>query len=205
MPSDLILASDSPRRAHLLRRLEISFRQIPSGAGEEHGNQDPVTGAREVALRKARAVARKHPDATVIGADTIVVSPEGESLGKPADPADALRMLKLLSGRDHRVITGIALILPGSGGEHVSSEITRVRMRAFDEEEAARYVAGGEPLDKAGAYGIQGHGALLVDGLEGCYFNVVGLPLRLLYELMRKHSDGADSWLGPPPGESLSP
>ncbi len=188
-----------------MRQLGISFRQVSSGAGEEHGHGDPVSGARAVALRKARAVAGRHPDAVVIGADTIVVSAEGEMLGKPADRIEALRMLKLLSGRPHRVITGLALIVPGSGEEHVASEVTTVRMRDFDEEEATRYVASGEPMDKAGAYGIQGRGALLVDGLEGCYFNVVGLPLQLLYQLIRKSTGGAEAWLGPHPDPSPSP
>lgn len=188
-----------------MRQLDISFRQVASGASEDHGHGDAATGARAVALRKARVVAKQHPDAIVIGADTIVVSPEGEMLGKPADRFEALRMLKLLSGRTHRVITGIALIVPGSGEEHMASEVTTVRMHAFNDEEAARYVASGEPMDKAGAYGIQGRGALLVDGLEGCYSNVVGLPLQLLYGLIRKSTDAAESWLGPRPGGSLSP
>jgi len=201
MPSELILASASPRRAQLLRNLGIPFEQVPSGVEEDRGRGDPADVAREAALQKARTVARARSEAVVIGADTVVVSPQGEIMGKPADEADALRMLMALADREHQVITGVALV--GSGTEAASVETTRVRMRAFDREEAARYIRSGEPMDKAGAYGIQGLGGLLVESVTGCYFNVVGLPLRRLYEMLRSEARAAD-WLGPDADDSLN-
>ncbi|MCA9862363.1 MAG: septum formation protein Maf, partial [Thermomicrobiales bacterium] len=130
----------------------------------------------QLALRKARAVAASVPAGWVLGADTIVVL-DGEILGKPADPADAVAMLQRLRGRGHDVTTGLALVNAATGDEFTASVPATVTMRDYDDEEIAAYVVTGEPLDKAGAYGIQGFGGALVAGYEGCFNTIVGLPL----------------------------
>lgn len=205
MHSELILASRSPRRVALLTRLGVEFRQVVSGAREEHEGTDHEASAAAAALAKARSVAGKHPGAVVIGADTVVVSEEGELLGKPVDEEDAVEILMKLSGRPHTVITGIAVAGPGGAGEDVRTERSRVWMRSFGEEEARRYVASGEPMDKAGAYGIQVRGALLVERVEGCYFNVVGLPLNLLRGMLQERGIDTHRWLGPSTQSSEGP
>lgn len=202
MPSDLILASGSPRRIELLRRLGVEFRQAISGIEEVHDGADPAAGAESAALQKARVVLGEYPGAVVIGADTIVVTPEGEILGKPVDREDAVEILMKLSGKPHTVITAIAVVGPGTGEESVSSESTTVWMWPFAREDAGRYVASGEPMDKAGAYGIQVHGALLVERIEGCYFNVVGLPLQLLRRMLEERGIDTSAWLGPDPSQA---
>ena len=180
----LILASASPRRRELLGHLGLPFDVIPAT-----GPETPPVGADagETALAlsqaKAREVAERYPDAVVIGADT-VVEIDGVILGKPHDEADARRMLGLLSGREHRVYTGVTVI---SGGREESAwERTRVFFRLMTEAEIASYVATGEPMDKAGAYGYQGRAGLYVEKIEGDYFNVVGLPLCLLGKMLSK-------------------
>jgi septum formation protein len=145
----------------------------------------PGAYAVRVALDKARVIARRAKAGIIIGADTIVVLGDA-ILGKPADAEDAGRMLSLLSGRMHRVLTGLAVVDAASGREMTRLSETRVWFRDLTSEELAAYVASGEPLDKAGAYGIQEKGALLVSRIEGCYFNVVGLPLSLLGEMLRE-------------------
>ncbi|MFC1529989.1 Maf family protein [Gemmatimonadota bacterium] len=202
MPSELILASRSPRRTGLLTRLGVEFRQVVSGVSEVHEGSDHAASAGAAALVKADAVARNHPGAVVIGADTVVVSPDGELLGKPADVESAIGILMKLSGKPHTVFTGVAVIGPGRDEVSVATEETRVVMRAFGREEAARYVASGEPMDKAGAYGIQVRGALLVERVEGCYFNVVGLPLNLLRTMLEEHGVETRSWIGPEQAET---
>ena len=179
---ELILASASPRRRELMGQLDIPFTVIPAVGPEE-----PPTGAsadetaRALSLAKAREIAQSHPGAAVIGADT-VVEIDGEILGKPKNGADAMRMLRLLSGREHRVCTGVTLI---AGGKTLSEvETTRVFFRAMTEKEIAAYVATGEPMDKAGAYGYQGRAAIYVERIEGDYFNVVGLPLCRLGQML---------------------
>jgi len=194
---EIVLASRSPRRAGLLDGLGVRFRQVASGVNEEHCPGEPEAGARAAALAKARAVAAANREALVIGADTVVISPGGELLGKPADLADAVTTLMKLAGRSHTVITAVAVIGAGSGAEVVAAERSRVTMRDFSRAEARRYAASGEPLDKAGAYGIQGRGALLVERVEGCYFNVVGLPLVLLMRLLEQSGVETAAWLGP--------
>ena len=148
-----------------------------------------------LALRKARAVAARHPTGLVLGADTVVVI-DGEPLGKPVDPADAAAMLRRLRGRVHEVMTGVGLIDARSRREAAETVTSRVSMRDYSEAEIARYVATGEPLDKAGAYAIQGIGSALVAGLEGSRSNVVGLPLAATAALLRRFglavSAGAD-------------
>lgn len=179
----LILASASPRRASLLRMLGLAFEQISAGVAETViPGESPAAHAERLARAKAMSVAARRPEALVLGCDTIVVVDQ-DILGKPVDPADAVAMLLRLSGRFHAVVSAVALA--GPGGELVSAvESTDVRFRAFETEEAARYVATGEPLDKAGAYGIQGFGAALVAEIRGDYYTVVGLPLLRMLELL---------------------
>lgn len=195
MHSELILASRSPRRIEMLTILGVEFRQIESGVCEEHELTDPHESAGHAALLKARSVAKNHPEALVIGADTVVISPDGEMLGKPQDVDEAVETLMKLSGKSHVVITALAIV--GKGREDVETESSTVWMRPFTECEALRYVASGEPMDKAGAYGIQVRGALLVERIEGCYFNVVGLPLGLLQRMLRGRGIDTEKWLGP--------
>lgn len=171
----IILASASPRRRELLGSLGLSFDIQPATGSENTPDTgDAAEAVRLIALGKARQIAALHPEALVIGADT-VVELDGHILGKPADEDEACAMLRALSGRTHRVYTGVAVI---SGGEELDhTECTQVRFRPLTEREIAAYVAGGEPMDKAGAYAAQGKAALFVEGIEGDYFNVVGLPL----------------------------
>lgn len=183
-PVTIILASNSPRRKELLRQIGLDFRVDPADVDESVlPGESPEGYAVRVALDKARAAAARAGTGIVIAADTIVVLNE-EILGKPAGPGDAERMLKLLSGNVHRVITGLAVMDAATGKALTRASITRVWFRSLTLPEIISYVATGEPLDKAGAYGIQERGALLVDKIEGCYFNVVGLPLSLLGELL---------------------
>ncbi len=185
----LLLASASPRRRDLLAQAGFSFRveSIPVAEDRQPG-EDPTHLAQRLAREKAEAVfhARgaelESSDASgepllVLGADTIVVC-DGEVLGKPAGDADAMRMLRLLSGRTHQVITGVCLISPA--GMEVASEGTWVTMLTLSEEEIRAYVATGEPSGKAGAYAIQGRAGRWIPRISGCYFNVVGLPLALV-------------------------
>src|SRR5688572_10783426 len=150
----IILASSSPRRSELLRHAGLEFTVVPAHITEEPlPGEPPQQTAERLALEKAKAIFQRHPDAAVLGADTIVVV-EGDQLAKPADEADAARMLRRLSGRAHEVITGVALVWPG--GRDIRSERTEVRFGALADDEIAEYIASGEPMDKAGAYGIQG-------------------------------------------------
>ena len=171
----LILASASPRRKELLEQAGYRFEVIPSTCEEivpeGLSPKDIVEG---LAYQKALDVYASHPDAVVLGADTVVCF-DGEILGKPRDKEDAARMLRLLSGQTHEVRTGFALL--AKGVEFVSSEAAMVTFFNLTQEEIERYIATGEPMDKAGAYGIQGKGAVLVRSVLGDYFNVVGLPI----------------------------
>jgi septum formation protein len=185
----LVLASASPRRQVLLSLIGIPFRVVPSGIEEDlspASASDVGSFVERAAAEKARAVAEKVGEGLILGADTVVVV-EGEPLGKPKDEADAARMLRLLSGRDHQVCTGIAL-MQVEGGRRISDlrahEATTVTFRELSEGEIQAYIATGEPMDKAGAYAVQGRGAALVKRIEGCYYNVVGLPLARLVELL---------------------
>jgi septum formation protein len=179
---DLILASSSPRRAELLRNAGFRFR-VRSKPVEE--TRAPGEAPRDYAVRLARAKARaawEDRDEIVLGADTIVVLGD-RVLEKPADAADARSMLTTLSGREHTVITGICLLHPG--GEIVDSESTRVWFVTLDPSEIEAYVQSGEPMDKAGAYAIQGLASKFVERIEGCFFNVVGLPVPRVYRHWR--------------------
>jgi len=168
----------------LLRQVGIEFDVIPSRVEEGIGVGDPVEIAEALALSKAQDVARLAGRAIVIGADT-VVAVGGEILGKPVDCDDARRMLESLSGRVHSVVTGIAVIDASVPLTLVDHEETRVWFKPLDPEEIDAYVRSGEPLDKAGAYGIQGLGSVIVERIEGCYFNVVGLPLLRLSKMLK--------------------
>jgi septum formation protein len=176
----LILASASPRRAELLRQLDLKFQVVPSDAPEIH--QEHLT-AREIArinaCRKARAVARRFPDALVLGADTLVYL-EATLLGKPADLAEAHRMLERLQGRTHQVVTAICLLHLRNRRQKVFAETTAVTFRPLDAVTIQRYFVKVNPLDKAGAYAIQEEGDLIVEKISGSYTNVVGLPVEKL-------------------------
>lgn len=180
----LVLASTSPRRKELLENLHLSFQVSSSHADESFdSNLPPSEVVMELALRKAEAVFEKFPSAFVIGADTIVVA-AGSILGKPKDPADAVRMLTMLSGKQHEVYTGVAIEAPN--GSTCFYEKTKVQFWELSDEEINSYVQSGEPLDKAGAYGIQGLGSTLVRKINGDYFAVVGLPVaRTIRELKK--------------------
>lgn len=188
----LVLASASPRRADLLTQVGIAYEVRVSEVAEEEDvpGADPVDVAEAHARQKALDVALGVPERVVLGADTVVVL-GGRSLGKPGSAAEAREMLAALSGRTHEVITGVALALGHPGDGEVRACLlqlghvrTAVRFRDLSSEEIEAYVACGEPMDKAGAYGIQGRGALLVREISGCYFNVVGLPLSRTWEML---------------------
>ena len=180
----LVLASASPRRQELLRNAGIAFEVQPA-----HILEDPLPGeaakdcAERLAREKALAVARERPHDIVLGADTVVVV-DGQLLGKPSDAADAARMLRMLSGREHRVLTGVCLVV--SGKPLVASETTLVTMSEITDREIADYVGSGEPMDKAGAYAIQGIASRWIPRIEGDYGNVVGLPVALVWRMLRQ-------------------
>ena len=181
----LILASASPRRAELLRNAGIAFTAQATRIPERRRQgESPRKFAERLAREKARAIFAPRRRGLVLGADTIVVV-RGKALGKPRDRRDARRMLRLLSGRSHQVTT--AICLAGPGFEDTRSETTRVTMRKLSEREIRGYVASREPMDKAGAYAIQGIASRWVSRIEGCYFNVVGLPVPLVYRMLRAH------------------
>lgn len=178
----MILASGSPRRRELLGHLGVPFRVVVSGEAEESAERDPARLAGELAGLKAGAVARAHPGLVVVAADT-VVAVDGELLGKPADRAENAAYLRRLSGRTHQVYTGVTVL--SAHGEWSGVERTDVTFRALSEAEVAHYAATGEGLDKAGGYGIQGIGMVLVERIAGDYSNVVGFPLALVTALLR--------------------
>ncbi len=185
MNPPLVLASQSPRRAQLLRSLRLSFDIAPADVDESQlPGETARAHAERLACEKALTVARRRPDALVVGSDTVVVV-DGVVLGKPRDAAEATGMLMRLQGRAHTVETGIAVAC--DGGRAVSAvESVRVLFRPFDEETATGYVATGEPMDKAGAYGIQGFGATLVERIEGDFFAVMGLPIVRMFALFEE-------------------
>jgi septum formation protein len=182
----LVLASASPRRAEILRTIGWPFDAVAANADESrYAGEDAPTYVKRVARLKAEAVASLSPDATVVGADTVVVV-DGEILGKPRDPEDARRMLRQLQGRRHEVLTGVAVFNGKATEPRVAYQVTEVEFAAMSEDEIDWYVSSGEPMDKAGAYAIQGLGARFIAGIKGEHSNVVGLPVRLLYELTRE-------------------
>lgn len=192
----LILASSSPRRRELLTQAGFTFEVHPAHIPEDPlPNEDPIAYVVRLARAKAEAVfaeissKESAPPQVVLGADTTVTL-DNHVLGKPTDAADAARMLRLLSGRTHRVITGVALA--SAQRTEVAAEVTGVRFLTLSDEEIAAYIATGEPMDKAGAYGIQGRAARWIPRIDGCYFNVVGLPLALVSVML----EAADSTPG---------
>lgn len=181
--SPIVLASSSPRRKDLLELIGLTFQIEPADVDEHwEGELDPRVYAETLARRKAQFVAKRYTEGLVIGADTVVYI-DDEILTKPANKAEAHAMLHRLSGRTHTVVSGLAVVESGSQRTVSCYEQTHVTFRTLSSAEIERYVATGEPMDKAGAYGIQGIGALLVARIEGCYPNVVGLPLVRLAEL----------------------
>jgi septum formation protein len=179
---NIVLASASPRRADLLKQIGLAFQIRPSRVEEtEIIHTPPDTAVRELALAKAKTVAENLKDGLVIGADTVVVINQ-QVLGKPNNAEHAIEMLTRLSGKHHEVITGVALVDLEREREVVWAEKTMVQFRELHGSEILDYVRSGEALDKAGAYGIQGRAAAFVERIEGCYFNVVGLPLASLVE-----------------------
>jgi septum formation protein len=180
----LVLASSSPRRAEILRAVGWPFEAAAANLDETaRGGEEVVEYVERLACEKAEAIAEGRTGGLVLGADT-VVAVGGRMLGKPADDEDARRMLRLLSGKWHDVLTGVALVRAETGEVLVAHELTRVRFAPMTDEEIDWYVATGESADKAGAYAVQGRAALFIEEIEGDYWNVVGLPVRLVYKLM---------------------
>jgi len=192
----LVLASASPRRRELLTQAGFTFQVHPANIPEDpYPNEDPIAYVTRLAREKAEAVYNEitnapaseqrasAPPQVVLGADTTVTL-DNHILGKPENPADAARMLRLLSGRTHRVITGVALVSAAS--TEVAAEVTAVRFLALSDQEIDDYIVTGEPMDKAGAYAIQGRAARWIPRIQGCYFNVVGLPIARVAALLAK-------------------
>lgn len=182
----LILASASPRRKVLLEQIDLSFTVKPSSIKERFSPKEtPAHNAKRIALEKARSVAQSVRKGIVVGADTIVVL-DGIILGKPINFTDARRMLRLLSGREHIVYTGFALV-DAKSGKSISDVVrTKVQFRKLTEKEIRRYASSGSPMDKAGAYGIQDdYGAVFVEKVDGCFYNVVGFPLSRFYTVLK--------------------
>lgn len=183
---ELILASGSPRRHELLKGLGIDHKKIKATGEEVLREKDPGAAALDLARQKALEVSEKMGDGAVLGADTIV-SYEGEILGKPRDAKEAFRMLKRLSGKTHTVYTGVSVVVKDKGKRREEGffEATEVTFYALTDKEIHAYIVTGEPMDKAGGYGIQGRGAVLVKKIEGDYFNVVGLPLAKTFRMLK--------------------
>ncbi len=186
----IVLASASPRRQEILRNAGISFTVQAADIDETPlAGEAPSALAQRLAQEKAQAVFRQRPNDVVLGADTIVVV-DGQILGKPRDAEDAVRMLRLLSGCSHQVTTGVCLMGAGPSEdsfEDIRSETTLVTMAAIKDEDIFSYISTGEPMDKAGAYAIQGVASRWISSIEGDYFNVVGLPVALVYRMLREH------------------
>jgi septum formation protein len=181
----LVLASSSPRRAEILERAGWPHEIIVAGIDETlFPNEPAAVYVQRLARSKAEAVAAKLDHGLVLGADTTVVV-DDQILGQPTDAADAKRMLNLLNAKWHDVLTGVAVVRVG-GESRVAYEITRVRFAEMSEKEIDWYVATGEPFGKAGAYGIQGQASLFIEEIQGDYFNIMGLPIRLVYQLATK-------------------
>lgn len=186
----IVLASKSPRRREILASLGLDFEIVSADADEASDQKNPEALVAELALRKGRATRELlrargewNDDTLIIASDTVVAA-EGEILGKPCDAADAVRMLGMLSGGAHRVISGVALLI--GEREHSGFDATAVRFAPMTDAEIDWYVASGEPMDKAGAYAVQGLASMWIEGLDGCYFNVVGLPVRRLNVMLEE-------------------
>ena len=181
----IILASASPRRKEILSKLGVPFEIQVSTCDENIGVEDPSDMVEQLSKLKADDVAKRNPDALVIGADT-VVSYGNSILGKPKDREDAIGMIKMISGHEHHVYTGVTIVIPGE--DTVSFvESTCVKVAEMSDVEIERYVDSGEPMDKAGAYAIQGLFAPYITGIEGDYYNVVGLPIASVYSILKRY------------------
>jgi len=182
----IILASGSPRRKELISLLPWPFKVATKEVDE---TLDELLSVEEnvqaLALKKAEAVAKDYEEQFVVGADTMVCL-EGKLLGKPHSKEEAFEMLKLLSGKSHQVLSGVAVICKSKGTQKVFCEATTVRMQPLSDEEINAYIETNEPMDKAGSYAIQGYGGKYIEGIEGDFFNVVGLPLHRLYEILKQ-------------------
>lgn len=184
---EMILASASPRRKELLSLLDVPYRIQTADIDEQLVvHQSPKENVERLAYEKALAVAKLFPDAWVLGADTVVVL-ENTILGKPKNEAHAEEMLMALSGRTHEVYTGVALINLSEKVHVRTNDCTKVHMKQLSKAEIQGYIETKEPLDKAGSYAVQGKGAVFIAGIEGNYFNVVGLPIQLVYELFKQY------------------
>jgi septum formation protein len=192
----VVLASESPRRRELLRGICGEFEVVPSGIDEVLGQGSMADAVAGLALRKARAVAARVGAGIVLAADTVVVI-DGEALGKPSGPEEARRMLVRLRGREHEVMTGVAVVDGESGRSDSTTAVSRVLMAAYSEATVEAYVASGSPLDKAGAYAIQDLQGALVDGIVGSYTNVVGLPVEATRRLLRRFGVAVSDPSGP--------
>ncbi len=194
--SELVLASHSPRRRELMKLLGHPFRCITSHVEEVSvPGETPSEHVTRLSLLKAREVASRLSGGIVIGSDTVVVL-DGDIMEKPASGEEAFFMISRLQGRTHTVYTGFALLDVSDGREFAGHETTDVTMRAMDAPLIRQYIATGEPLDKAGAYGIQGYGAVLIPAIRGCYFNVMGLPLFRLMESLNTFTGGRYGYFG---------
>ncbi|MFP4020890.1 MAG: Maf family protein [Halanaerobium sp.] len=186
----LVLASASPRREEILKQLNLKFTIVPSKIDEDSFKiDDPVELVKTLAAEKAKSVSKLVEDAVVIAADTVVVH-DGQIFGKPGGKLEAKKMLTKLRSNQHQVITGLAVLNSQSGEIHVDFNITDVKIKALSEREINSYVETGEPLGKAGAYAVQGLGALFVEEIRGSYFSVMGLPIHQLAELLDKFNYG---------------
>lgn len=177
----IILASGSPRRKELLRQIGVTFEVVKAEGEEIITSSVPTEAVQELSMQKAREVADRCDGTVIIGADTVVAA-DGQILGKPKSREDAVHMLGMLQGRDHEVITGVTVILKNSGKVLNFAEVTKVHVFPMTRTQIENYADSGEPMDKAGAYGIQGLFAVYVSGIEGDYNNVVGLPIGRLYQ-----------------------
>ncbi len=186
IPCPIILASRSPRRIELLQKAGFSFRVEPAAISEPRPQpgEAPIDYARDLALKKAQAIGKRNSEALVIGADTIVVV-DNQILGKPESTEDAFRMLGLLSNRWHSVTTAYCMVRECEKFKFISEETTKVHFRELLVPEIEHYIATGGPFDKAGGYGIQDYSAIFVDAIEGCFYNVVGLPLTHFVESLK--------------------
>jgi len=181
----IVLASGSPRRRDLVKMMGLKFElAVPEIHEDLVPRAKPSSLVVELALAKALSLIGKFPNAAILGADTVVVL-DGRILGKPRDRSDARAMLRTLSGRTHTVYTGLALVDVPTGLRETCCEKSLVTMKRINNEEIDRYLATGEPMDKAGSYGIQGFGAVFIKHIDGCFFNVMGLPVGRLYDMLK--------------------
>lgn len=189
----IYLASASPRRQQLLKEISLNFKVIPTNIEENlKENLTPRKTAEKLSCLKAESLLAQITEGIIIGADT-VVSLNGEVLGKPATKEEARQILQKLSEKTHSVFTGLTVIKAETNEILTDSEETRVTFDEISDSEINDYIESGEPMDKAGAYGIQGRAGLFINRIEGCYFNVVGLPLNLLYKMLKQLEKGKDN------------